>query len=264
MIALNVGLSLRMVLAMKPISEGEVLRALSRVHDPELDTPITELGIVDKIVVSDDGSVEVAIVMPTYWCSPNFTYIILEDVKLALSRLKGVSRVRVVLKGHHEAERISRCINEGLKFDECFPDEAKGSVEALRSKFKEKALRARLYALIKVLLRRGFRLSEIAQLELDDVAVVESGSRVVINLKGRSVILSGVDAKIAVRYLDILRELGLDSGRLVKTSVEGYTPTAEELERLMSAMRSTATNLSFNAELCKLLLLSRVSRRESS
>src|SRR5881227_1880947 len=49
-----------------------VLRALSTVTDPELDEPITDLGFVKDLSVSEEGEVSLDLVTSTFWCSPNF------------------------------------------------------------------------------------------------------------------------------------------------------------------------------------------------
>src|SRR5437879_6378373 len=71
-----------------------VLRALSTVTDPELDEPITELGFVKNLSVSEDGRVSVDLVTSTFWCSPNFVYMMLEEARDVVSKLPGVKEDR--------------------------------------------------------------------------------------------------------------------------------------------------------------------------
>ncbi len=57
------------------IDRNEVLGALSGVRDPELDEPITDLDFVPALEIVDD-SVRVRLRLPTYFCAPNFAYLI--------------------------------------------------------------------------------------------------------------------------------------------------------------------------------------------
>src|SRR2546428_12416970 len=93
-----------------------VLRALSTVTDPELDEPITELGFVKNLSVSEDGRGFVDLVTSSFWCSPNFVYIMLEVARDVVFKLPGVKEMRLTLGGHHDADRINGAINGGQAF----------------------------------------------------------------------------------------------------------------------------------------------------
>ena len=56
-----------------------VLAALDAVRDPELDEPITTLGFVSTCVVSAAGDVVVRLRLPTYFCAPNFAFLMVAD-----------------------------------------------------------------------------------------------------------------------------------------------------------------------------------------
>ena len=85
---------------MSGVSEAEVLEALSGVRDPELDEPVTSLGFVSRIEREGDA-VSVRLRLPTYFCSPNFAYIMAEDAKRALLSLPRVERAEVTLSLIH-------------------------------------------------------------------------------------------------------------------------------------------------------------------
>src|SRR2546422_11617318 len=95
-----------------------VLRALSAVTDPELDEPITDLGFVKELSVSNDGRVSLDLVTSTFWCSPNFVYMMLEEARDVVAKLDGITEVRVHLEGHHDSERINGGINTPTSFSE--------------------------------------------------------------------------------------------------------------------------------------------------
>ena len=48
-------------------------------RDPELDEPITTLGFVASCVVSQDGRAAVRLRLPTYFCAPNFAFLMVAD-----------------------------------------------------------------------------------------------------------------------------------------------------------------------------------------
>jgi len=71
-----------------------VLEALSEVHDPELDEPITSLGFVTSCAVSADGDVEILLRLPTPQCAPNFAYLMAADARNVLRRLPDVGNIK--------------------------------------------------------------------------------------------------------------------------------------------------------------------------
>src|SRR2546427_12700478 len=95
-----------------------VLRALSTVTDPELDEPITELGFVKNLSVSGDGRVSVDLVTSTFWCSPNFVYMMLEEARDVVANLPGVREMRLPLGGHHHPDRGNEAITAGQSVSE--------------------------------------------------------------------------------------------------------------------------------------------------
>ncbi len=76
-------------------SEEAVLDALSRVLDPEIHKPITELGMVDAVVVTSAGSVAVHVLLTTSGCP--LRERITSDVTAAVRALDGVTHVDVTL-----------------------------------------------------------------------------------------------------------------------------------------------------------------------
>jgi len=53
---------------------AEVRRRLEEVLDPELDESIVALGFV-KAIDLKDGALTVTLKLPTFWCAPNFAFI---------------------------------------------------------------------------------------------------------------------------------------------------------------------------------------------
>ncbi len=69
--------------------------ALATVNDPEIRRPVTELGMVDEVTVSDDGNVAVTILLTVSGCPMKET--LTRDVTAAVSAVAGVSGVDVTL-----------------------------------------------------------------------------------------------------------------------------------------------------------------------
>src|SRR4029453_13440183 len=94
--------------------DGPTLRdaawwAPGRVPAPELDRPITDLGFVASLTVGD-GTVRAELRLPTYFCAPNFAWLMVADARDALEGVPGAGRVEVVLLEHF----VSAEINEGV------------------------------------------------------------------------------------------------------------------------------------------------------
>ncbi|MGN7147901.1 Mrp/NBP35 family ATP-binding protein [Arthrobacter sp. SAFR-179] len=89
-------------IASTPLAEA-VNAALATVIDPELRRPITELGMVDSVHVSDDGKVTVAVLLTIAGCPLRDT--ITADSQKALFAVPGVTAVDVELKVMDQAQR---------------------------------------------------------------------------------------------------------------------------------------------------------------
>jgi len=82
-----------------------VTAALSTVSDPEIHRPITDLGMVKSVEVQADGRVDVAIFLTIAGCPLKDK--ITKDVTAAVSRLPGVTGVRVDLDVMSDDQRKS-------------------------------------------------------------------------------------------------------------------------------------------------------------
>src|SRR6266699_4875400 len=90
-----------------PPGTPRVLAALEAVRDPELDEPITSLGFVASCTVSADGDVQVRLRLPTYFCAPNFAYLMVADAYDTVSALPGVRNAEVILEDHFASDAIN-------------------------------------------------------------------------------------------------------------------------------------------------------------
>ena len=73
----------------------QVTAALATVNDPEIKRPITDLRMVDSVVISDVGVVDVKVLLTVAGCPLKDT--ITRDVTAAVSRVPGVSGVNLEL-----------------------------------------------------------------------------------------------------------------------------------------------------------------------
>ncbi len=81
----------------------DVNGALATVIDPELRRPITELGMVDTVHVSEDGKVSLTVLLTIAGCPLRDT--ITSDAESALAAVPGVSGVDIELKVMDQAQR---------------------------------------------------------------------------------------------------------------------------------------------------------------
>ena len=86
-------------------SRDALLTALSRVNDPEIRKPITELGMVKSVEVDEVGRVAAAIYLTVAGCPMKET--LTRDVTAALSAIEGVATVDVTLDVMSEEQRAA-------------------------------------------------------------------------------------------------------------------------------------------------------------
>jgi metal-sulfur cluster biosynthetic enzyme len=219
------------------IERDEVLGALSGVRDPELDEPVTELGFVSGLEVEGDA-VSVTLRLPTYFCAPNFAYLMVADAKAAVLSVSGVERASVVLDDHYASEEINGGVNEARGFDGAFPGETEGpDLEELRTIFRRKSFVSRQEQLCRTLLADGHTPVELAGMRLREVPPSEALGK----------------------YLERRRELGLDvspEAPLVVDPDGRRVPEGAVVEHLRFA-RTVRVSIEGNAELCRGLLATR-------
>jgi len=133
----------------------DLLRALETVRDPELDEPITSLGFVASCAVSPAGDAQVRLRLPTYFCAPNFAYLMVADAYDAVSALPGVHSTEVVLEDHFASDAINGGVAAQAGFARAFDGEAVGELHQLRADFLRKAVMAGTDQVCRPLLAAG-------------------------------------------------------------------------------------------------------------
>ena len=146
-----------------------VMAALDTVRDPELDESIVSLDFVASCTASPEGAVEVRLRLPTYFCAPNFAFLMVADAYDAAMRVDGVASASIVLDDHFAATVINKGVAARAGFARSFQGEAQGELEELRADFLRKAVLAGQDRVARPLLAQGWTPDRLASARLGDV-----------------------------------------------------------------------------------------------
>jgi metal-sulfur cluster biosynthetic enzyme len=219
-----------------------VLAALDSVRDPELDEPVTALGFVASCSVSCDGTAHVRLRLPTYFCAPNFAFLMVADAYDAVAGVEGVRRADVVLDDHFASDAINTGVAARAGFVGSFEGLATAELDGLRADFVRKAVMAGADRVCRPLLAAGRTTDDLAELTLG--------------------------AAPASPDLDRLRErraeLGLpadDDAPLLVDPSSGAAIGAHALPLHLRKARLTRVNIEANGSMCRGMLLDRYGTR---
>jgi metal-sulfur cluster biosynthetic enzyme len=148
---------------------GHALAALATVRDPELDEPITSLGFVASCTVSADGDARVRLRLPTYFCAPNFAFLMVADAYDAVSGVPGVRSTEVVLEDHFASDAINGGVAAQAGFAASFDGEAVSELHGLRADFLRKAVLAGTDQVCRPLLAAGASRASLLAMTLGEV-----------------------------------------------------------------------------------------------
>jgi metal-sulfur cluster biosynthetic enzyme len=229
-----------------------ILARLDQVLDPELDTSILQLGFVVSIH-ADHGDLSVTLRLPTYFCSPNFVYMMAADARDALLTLDSVRDVIIRVGDHFASAAIESGVNSGKSFAETFPNEASDNLDQLRQIFLRKGYLKRQEALVRCLRQSGCTWDDIAQLRLADL-VCKARMGDVRRPNGQVVHVELVE--IVRHYLQRREELGLDCSACAPLMLDenGALVSRDQLERYMMQARTVRVSLEANGSLCSAVL----------
>jgi metal-sulfur cluster biosynthetic enzyme len=147
-----------------------LIAALDAVRDPELDTSIVELGFVNACWLDDDGTARVRLRLPTFFCAPNFAFLMVADAYEAVRGVEGVVHADIVLEDHFAADEINAGVAAHAGFVATFAGLAEDELDGLRRQFLRKAMLAAQDRVVRPLLAAGMDPDELATLRLRDVA----------------------------------------------------------------------------------------------
>jgi metal-sulfur cluster biosynthetic enzyme len=217
---------------------SRVFAALEAVRDPELDEPITTLGFVASCRVSDDGVAEVRLRLPTYFCAPNFAFLMVADAYDAVSALDGVVRTEVMLEDHFASDQINGGVAARARFTQVFDGEAVDELDQLRANFLRKAVLAGTDRVCRPLLTAGAAVEDLAGMVLGEVPASADLDR----LRSRRA------------------ELGLPAGEEAPLLIDPATGAAIGVEALplhLRRARITRVSIEANAVTCRDLFAQR-------
>jgi len=146
-----------------------VERALETVRDPELDEPITALGFVASCTVSPGGQARVRLRLPTYFCAPNFAYLMVADAYDVAIGVRGVTSAEVVLEDHFASDAINGGVAARAGFVGSFAGEAVAELDELRAAFLRKAVMAGTDQVCRPLVVAGATPAALVAMTLGDV-----------------------------------------------------------------------------------------------
>ena len=143
--------------------------ALGSVRDPELDEPITDLGFVASCTVSCDGRARARLRLPTYFCAPNFAFLMVADAYDALVATPGVLAAEVELEDHFASDAINAGVAAQAGFVASFDGEAVAELGDLRAQFLRKAVMAGTDQVCRPLAAAGATPQRLRAMTLGDV-----------------------------------------------------------------------------------------------
>jgi hypothetical protein len=181
--------------------------------------------------------VAVRLRLPTYFCAPNFAYLMVADARRVVETLDGVEVARIALEDHFTADEINDAVGREAGFTEAFPGEAQAELDDLRGLFQRKAFTARQGRLCDELIAAGLGKDDLVALRLHELP-------------------PGADAD---RCRQLRRELGLsaDPEGPAFLTADGAPLTASDVPRFLRFARLVARSLEGNAGLCRGLLETR-------
>ena len=215
-----------------------LLAALDTVRDPELDEPVTSLGFVSACSLSEEGVADVRLRLPTYFCAPNFAFLMVADAYEAVSSVAGVTRTEIVLEDHFASDAINGGVAARSGFASAFEGLADAELDELRVSFIRKAVLAGTDRVCAPLLAAGRTGEDLAGLTLGDAPDTPDRDR----LRARRA------------------ELGLpseDGSPLLVDPVSGAAVAVEALPLHLRRARLTRVGAEANTGICRGMLKDR-------
>ncbi len=212
-----------------------VWAALGTVVDPELDESLVDVGFVTDVAING-GQIEIELQLPTYWCSPNFSWLMASDARAVVLAVPGVEGASVRLLGHHDAEKISDGVNQDRVFGDVFETDVDPELHDLRLDFYRKAFISRQERMLDAL-------GDDVPVRLEDLP----------------------DTDKCHRYLEGRARLGFDMSPDSPTilDIDG-NPVTDDLEEFRRSSRSLRISLDGNSVMCRTMFATRSSRESAN
>jgi metal-sulfur cluster biosynthetic enzyme len=222
----------------------EVWEALEGVTDPEIDESVTRLEFVTRVEIEGNSTVKIQFRLPTYWCAPNFAFLMASDMREAVEALPWVEEVSVELLDHFSATLINRSVALKQDFRDAFPGETDGDLSQIRRTFLGKSYQRRQELLMRHALSRGIDASWLIRATLREL---------------KELPLDAEADSLRNLYLFAWRRIhiGSEEEQLAFMTIDGQPLSLDELKdylRLVAGVRRTAD---FNGLICRGLLAAR-------
>lgn len=235
------------------VTEEHIYQAIADVLDPELDESLVKLGFIDRVQV-DGPDVSITFKLPTYWCAPNFAYLMAADLRRQASSVPGVRSVRVILLDHCAEDEVTNGVNQNQSFSDAFPGETgeDAHLEELRRVFLRKGFLMRQDALLRQMLKLGLDEATIAALRVADMRIDETANAAFVTAGEREYCLERAGRNGSI-YQQRRIALGLphavDDSLIIDDT--GQPLRTGELQQFLRRSRSIRMNIMFNTAMCK-------------
>jgi metal-sulfur cluster biosynthetic enzyme len=222
----------------------EVWSALGTVTDPEIDESVTSLEFITSMRIESGTDVRIEFRLPTYWCAPNFAFLMASDMRDAVSELPWVENVTVGLLDHFSADLINRSVALKQDFRDAFPGETDDDLSEIRKTFLGKAFERRQELLIRRLLAKGCPATRITQISLHDLMCLP---------------LDNEGAALRKLYLFIRRKIHPNSTEetWAFTTVDGRPLDQDTFSTYLRKLAGVRRNAEYNGFICRSLLAAR-------
>jgi metal-sulfur cluster biosynthetic enzyme len=228
---------------------NQIWSALESVTDPEIDESVVSLDFVSEVKIDENNRVQIEFRLPTYWCAPNFAFLMASDMRDAVNELDWVADVTVRLVDHFSAELINRGVARNQDFRDAFPGETDDDLSALRQKFLGQAYERRQELLLKHLFELGYDPASVLCLRLSDLL---------------SLALDQPGTALRTLYLFVWRKMHPEAGEeaIAFTTPEGSPVDPRDLKGYLRKIAGARRNAAFNGFICRSLLAERVGNLE--
>jgi metal-sulfur cluster biosynthetic enzyme len=220
----------------------EVWSALGTVTDPEIDESVTSLEFVTSVKIQTGNEVRIEFRLPTYWCAPNFAFLMASDMRDAVTELSWVKKVTVELLDHFSADLINRGIALKQSFRDAFPGETDDDLSAIRLKFLRKAFERRQEMLIRYLLANDWDPAWITTISLRELL---------------SLPLEAEGVRLRNLYVFSRRRINSEEESLAFTTFDRDPLSSSGFWTYLRKVTGVRRNAEFNGFICRGLLASR-------
>jgi metal-sulfur cluster biosynthetic enzyme len=214
-----------------------VQAALDTVRDPELDESVVALDFVSSVTVTGTGDVEVHLRLPTYFCAPNFAFLMVADAYDAVSAVEGVRAATIVLDDHFASNAINDGVAARAGFVRSFDGEAQGELDELRANFLHKAVLAGQDRVARPLLADGWTPERLSAATLAELPPSPDLDR--------------------LRHRRTLLDLPAGDDAPLLMAADGHRVTLEAMPLHLRRARTTRVGMEANGGYCRSLLADR-------